>query len=90
MLTFYAPGARVQLAGTYRLRPEMLDFKGVLLIDAKISETQKGWKRLILKAVDPLFTKKGGNGSAIPIKIKGTPSDPSFGLDTRALLRRRK
>jgi len=90
MLTFNTPGARVQLTGTYKLRPEMLDFKGVLLMDAKISETQKGWKRLILKAVDPLFATTGGGGSTIPIRIKGTPSAPSIGLDTGALFRRGK
>jgi hypothetical protein len=89
-LMFNMPGTRVQLAGTYKLRPEILDFKGMLLMDAKISETQKGWKRFALKAIDPLFAKKGGGGSAIPIKIDGKRSDPSFGLDRGALLRRGK
>jgi hypothetical protein len=86
-LTFDTPGARVELAGTYRLRQEMLDFKGMLLLDAKISETQTGWKRIVLKAIDPLFTKQGG-GSAIPIKIEGQRNDPAFGLDKGRLLKR--
>jgi hypothetical protein len=62
------------------LRPETLAFKGTLLMDAKISETQKGFKRVLLKMIDPLFKKDGG-GSAIPIKIEGKRSDPSFGVD---------
>jgi hypothetical protein len=39
--------------------------------------------------LDPVFAKKGGGeGSEIPIKIKGERSHPSFGLDTHGLLRR--
>jgi hypothetical protein len=87
-LRFETPGARVELTGTYQLRPELLDFKGMLLLDAKISETQTGWKRMVLKAIDPLFEKKGGGGSAIPIKIEGKRSDPAFGLDKGRLLKR--
>ena len=65
----------------------MLDFTGTLLMDAKISETQTGLKRLLLKAVDPLFKKDGG-GSAIPIKIGGKRSDPAFGLDRSRVFHR--
>jgi len=79
-LTFAAPGAAVSLAGSYALRPEMLDFNGTLRMDAKVSETQSGFKRVLLKVVDPLFSKDGG-GSAIPIKIVGRRNNPSFGLD---------
>jgi hypothetical protein len=86
-LTFDIPGASVRLTGTYALRPEMLDFSGVLLMDAKISETQTGVKRLLLKVIDPLFKKDGG-GSSIPIKIAGKRSDPSFGLDRSRVFHR--
>jgi hypothetical protein len=79
-LTFATPGAVVSLAGSYALRPERLDFKGTLMMDAKISETQTGFKRVLLKVVDPLFNKDGG-GSAIPIKIEGQRANPLFGLD---------
>lgn len=78
---FAVPGAAVKLAGSYALRPETLDFKGLLLLDAKISDTQTGIKSILLKAVDPLFKQRGGSGSAIPIQISGTRDDPSFGLD---------
>ncbi len=86
-LTFDMPGAGVRLTGTYALRPELIDFTGTLLMDAKISETQTGFKRLLLKAVDPLFNKRGG-GSVIPIKITGKRSDPSFGLDRSRIFHR--
>jgi len=87
-LEFETPGARVELAGTYDLRREIMNFKGQLLMDATISETQKGWKRFVMKPLDPIFAKKGGGGTAIPIKIEGDRSVPAFGLDTGRLLKR--
>jgi hypothetical protein len=84
---FSVPGAQVQLAGRYVLRPEWLDFQGRLLMDAKVSQTQTGIKSLLLKVVDPLFNKRGG-GSAIPIHIRGRRDDPEFGLDVRRVFRR--
>lgn len=77
---FDIPGALVQLAGRYELEKEQVDFKGTLFMDAKISETQTGIKRVLLKVVDPLFRRDGG-GSAIPIRISGQRADPQFGLD---------
>jgi hypothetical protein len=79
-VTFKVPGAGVRLAGSYGLTSEQLDFKGTLFLDVKVSQTTSGFKSLLLKVVDPIFDKKGG-GSAIPIKISGKRSDPSFGLD---------
>jgi hypothetical protein len=87
-LQFSVPGAAVKLAGTYALKPETLDFKGSLLLDAKISQTQTGIKSLLLKIIDPLFKQKDGTGSAIPIKISGTRNAPSFGLDYRRVFHR--
>jgi hypothetical protein len=76
---FTVPGAAVQLAGTYGLRNEALDFRGTLYADAKVSEMTTGIKSLLLKLVDPLFNHNGG--SAIPIKVTGTRETPAFGLD---------
>jgi hypothetical protein len=87
-VSFDVPGARVELAGTYALKPETLDFKGQLLLDAKISQTTTGWKSLLLKVVDPLFKQKNGTGSAIPIKISGSRNAPNFGLDVRRVFKR--
>jgi hypothetical protein len=87
-VSFDVPGARVELAGSYGLKTETIDFKGQLLLDAKISQTMTGWRSLLLKVVDPLFKKKEGSGSAIPIKIGGSRSAPDFGLDVRRVFRR--
>jgi hypothetical protein len=87
-VTFAVPGAKVQLAGVYALKAETLDFKGQLLLDAKISETVTGIKSVLLKAVDPLFKQKDGSGSAIPIKISGSRGAPDFGLDVRRVFKR--
>jgi hypothetical protein len=88
-LTFNVPGAEVSLAGSYDLRSETLDFRGTLLVDAKVSEMTTGFKRVLLGWVDPLFEQAGG-GSAIPIQITGTRSDPSFGLDKGRVFKRGK
>ncbi|HWW85510.1 MAG TPA: AsmA-like C-terminal region-containing protein [Vicinamibacterales bacterium] len=85
-LTFEVPGAKVQLDGGYALRAETLDFHGVVSMDAKLSQTQTGIKSLLLKAVDPFFRKNGT--SQLPIRIRGTRSDPSFGLDVRRVFKR--
>jgi hypothetical protein len=88
-VTFDVPGAGVQLAGTYDLVPETLNFQGTLFTDAKISEMMRGYKRLLLKVVDPLFRREGG-GAAIPIKITGKRDNPSFGLDKGRVFSRKK
>src|SRR5262245_7896715 len=59
-LAFAVPGAQVRLAGRYALKEEEIDFKGNLMLDAKISQTVTGLKSLLLKIVDPLFSKPGG------------------------------
>jgi len=87
-VSFNVPGARVELAGLYALKPETLDFKGQLLLDARVSQTMTGWKAVLLKPFDPLFKQKDGSGSAIPIKIGGSRSAPDFGLDIHRVFRR--
>ena len=69
-----------RLNRTYDLVPETLNFKGTLFMDAKVSDTTTGVKHFLLKLADPFFRRDGG-GSAIPIKVTGSRSDPSFGLD---------
>jgi len=88
-LTFAVPGAKVELAGSYALKPETLAFKGQLLIDAMVSDTVTGWKKWLMKPADTIFKRSDGNGSAIPIQINGTRSDPKFGLDVRSVFKRR-
>jgi hypothetical protein len=88
-VAFDVPGAGVRLAGTYNLKREDMDFRGALLTDARVSQMTSGWKSWLLKIIDPLFGKNGG-GSFIPIKVTGTRSAPSFGLDTQRVFSRDK
>jgi hypothetical protein len=86
-ITFGVPGARIALDGSYSLRHETLDFKGTASMDAKLSQMTKGWKSFVLKAVDPLFRRKGD--TVIPLTIGGTVDDPKFGLDVKRALTRK-
>ncbi|HKB11865.1 MAG TPA: AsmA-like C-terminal region-containing protein [Vicinamibacterales bacterium] len=90
-LTFAIPGAKVELAGGYALKPETLDFKGQVVTDAYFSEMVTGWKKWLMKPADAIFRKpkKEGKGSIIPIKVGGTRNDPKFGLDVRSVFKRR-
>ena len=86
-VTFAVPGAGVELAGEYGLRAATIDFRGNLLLDAKMSQVAGGGiKGIIPKVLDPIFEKDGR--TVIPIKISGRRQAPSFGLDARALLKK--
>jgi hypothetical protein len=79
-LVFQAPGAGIHLHGNYGLESEEIDLHGVARLQAKVSQTMTGWKRIALKAVDPLLSKAGA-GTLLPIKITGKRERPQFGLD---------
>ena len=59
---------------------DLLDFHGSLSLTAKVSETMTGWKRWLLKPVDPFFAKKGA-GTFLKIQVEGSAHDPKFGPD---------
>ena len=63
-------GATVQLAGTYGLRDEKLDFHGQLRLQAKLSDVTTGFKSLLLKPFDSFFRRNGA--TVLPIKVTGT------------------
>ena len=77
---FAVRGAEVRLAGSYELRGERLGFTGELRLQAKISQTQTGFKSVLLKVIDPFFSKHGA-GAILPIKVGGTVASPEFGLN---------
>jgi hypothetical protein len=77
---FAIPGAYVSLAGSYNMGGDDLDFHGALMLDAKMSQTQTGWKHWVLKPADPFFAKNGA-GTFLHIKVVGSTKDPQFGLD---------
>jgi hypothetical protein len=78
-LSFSVTGATVELAGSYGLKSEQLDFHGKLHLQAKLSQITTGVKSFLLKPFDPLFRKDGE--TVLPIRITGTRNQPSFGLD---------
>jgi hypothetical protein len=86
-LTFAVPGSVVQLAGSFDLKSEQLDFDGHLLLDASLAETMTGFKSVLARVAQPFFRRPGG-GSKLPIRVSGTPDKPAFGLDIRRALTR--
>jgi len=79
-LRFDVPGTTVNLSGEYSLDGKQFDFHGKARMKAKLSEMTTGWKSVLLKPVDPFFSKHGA-GTELPVKITGTRSAPHFGLD---------
>jgi hypothetical protein len=80
LLHFLIPGTNVDMTGDYSLDGQTFDFRGKARLDAKVSQMTTGWKSLLLKPVDPFFSKNGA-GTEVPIRITGTESEPHFGLD---------
>ncbi len=81
--SFGMPGATVQVAGTYGLFTEAIQFDGKVRMDATVSQAAGGgFKGVLLKVVDPLFRKEGA-GAVLPIRIRGTRKDPKVGLDVK-------
>jgi hypothetical protein len=78
-LAFEIPGAAVDLAGIYNMRADDLDFTGTLKLKARVSQTMTGWKRIVLKPVDPFFAKNGA-GTFLRISVQGSSRQPKFGL----------
>ena len=81
-LQLTVPGAFLSLNGSYGLKSEELDFRGKLQLSSKLSQTTVGAKSVLLRALNPFF-KDGSGGSILPIKITGSRSNPSFGLNLR-------
>jgi hypothetical protein len=79
-LSFSVPGALAHLHGTYGLLTENINLHGSLQLDNKLSKGSKGIKSVLLKTLEP-FLKKKKAGEIVPIKVGGTFSHPSYGLD---------
>ena len=76
-VTFSVPGARINLAGNYAVQGGALDLRGVIRLDAKVSQMVTGIKSVLLKPFDPLFSKNGA-GTELPVTITGTADNPTF------------
>ena len=78
-LSFNVQGASVQLNGTHSLRTKTVDLSGIVLLNATVSQTQTGFRSLLLKPFDPLF-RKNGAGTRLVITVAGTQDQPKIGL----------
>ena len=58
------------------------DWADPLLLDASLAEMTTGVRSVAARIVQPFFRRPGG-GSKIPIRISGTRTNPTFGLDVR-------
>jgi hypothetical protein len=79
-LHFLIPGTHADFTGQYSLDGNTFDFHGKVKLDAKLSQMTTGWKSILLKPVDPFFSKNGA-GTELPFKVTGTRDEPHFGLD---------
>jgi hypothetical protein len=79
-LLFGVPGADVNLAGAYDMGGDTLDFHGDLKLQARVSQMVTGWKKWVLKPIDPLFSRNGA-GTFLRIKVEGNAHQPKFGLE---------
>jgi hypothetical protein len=68
------------LHGTYALLTQQINLHGSLQLDNKLSKGSTGVKSVLLKSLEPLLKKKNA-GEIVPIRIGGTFSHPSYGLD---------
>ena len=85
--SFGMPGATVQMAGTYGLFSEMVQFDGTVRMKATVSQAAGGgFKGILLKAVDPIF-RKDGAGAVLPIRVRGSRKDPKVGLDVKKVFK---
>jgi hypothetical protein len=86
---FEVPGVAIDASGDYGLTSERLDFRGVARLDARMSRTQTGAKRMLLRPLDPLLSKDGA-GTRVVLDISGTRNAPAVDVDLGASLRGRR
>jgi hypothetical protein len=83
-LLFQIAGAELELAGTFHLENDLVDFAGSVRTQARVSQMVKSrWKRILLKPVDPFFAKDGA-GAAFFLQVTGTRDKPDFKVSRKA------
>jgi hypothetical protein len=78
--SFQAPGADAAVHGTYNLLNQRVDLHGTLDTQGNLSDTTSGFKAVVLKAVTPLF-KKRGSTRIVPFDITGAYGKTTVGID---------
>lgn len=80
------PGAEVEGGGTYTLGRDIVAFRGVAKLQARLSQTQRGVKRWLLKPFNPLFAR-GGAGTRLVLTVSGARATPEVDIDLTASVR---
>jgi len=85
-LSFNVRGAAIKLDGTHQLESKRLSLQGEVLLQASASNTLTGFKRWLVKPLDPLFRRKGA-GTRLVIRVDGTQDQPKVDIDMGKTLR---
>jgi len=83
-LQFSVPGVTAQMKGSYGLASEKLNFVGDVRLEASVSQTMTGAKRVVLVPFDPIF-KRHGAGTYLPVSVSGTRSQPQIKVNWKKL-----
>lgn len=76
-LSFGVPGAVALMHGTYDLTSQRIDLRGVLHIQAKLSDATTGMQSFLIKALNP-FLRNNYPGANVPVHITGTYFHPVY------------
>jgi hypothetical protein len=87
-LAFAVHGAAVRLDGTHNLESKALSLDGDIRLKASASSTLTGFKRWLLKPLDPIFRQQGA-GTRLVIRVEGTQDHPKVDLQLGKTLRGR-
>ncbi len=79
-LQFVIPGVNAEIRGSYGLESGAVDFTGDVRLQAHVSQTMTGAKRVLLKPVDPLLARHNA-GTYLPVNVKGNRDHPQIKLD---------
>jgi hypothetical protein len=83
------PGADAGVNGTYNLLNQRVDLHGTLDTRGSLADTTTGFKALVIKALTPLF-KKRGPVRIIPFSITGDYSHATLAIDWKKRLAQMK
>ena len=84
-VTFSMPGAVVEVAGTFAMHSEALDFRGTVRLNARLSQLTTGVRAFFVRLIDGLL--RHDHITIIPISIGGTAGQPKVGLDVGRLFK---
>ncbi len=82
-LSVHDQSASAMFRGSYDLVDEKVDLHGKLKTATSLAKTTHGIKAMFAKAVEPFFKNKP-HETVVPVRIGGTYTHPSFGLDVNS------